>query len=318
MTHAIALTRSGPTGGGLDTELEHVSLGVDDSSGGKRPKRFAIAAAALALGATAFVVADPLDSRSGQSVESVVEAPVAAGDLAPGSMYHVVDQIGARALWERGITGAGVNVAVIDTGATPVESLSGDGKIVAVADLSAAAASPSTAVVAGNGHGTHLAAIIAGREPGASPADSAAHPETFLGVAPDSGIVSVKVADRAGDTRQADVIAGIDWVVENSADLDIQVINLAFDSGSPLDYTSDALSAAVERAWNAARGGEIEHTGIMVHEVIEEVDAGPVLGTATVPIDDGMSLADLEAAIHRAEHRLLVEVVAERCLSLRR
>ncbi|NQY55951.1 MAG: S8 family serine peptidase, partial [Ilumatobacteraceae bacterium] len=251
MTHAIALTRSGPTGGGLDTELEHVSLGVDDSSGGKRPKRFAIAAAALALGATAFVVADPLDSRSGQSVESVVEAPVAAGDLAPGSMYHVVDQIGARALWERGITGAGVNVAVIDTGATPVESLSGDGKIVAVADLSAEAASPSTAFVDGNGHGTHLAAIIAGREPGASPADSAAHPETFLGVAPDSGIVSVKVADRAGDTRQADVIAGIDWVVENSADLDIQVINLAFDSGSPLDYTSDALSAAVERAWNA-------------------------------------------------------------------
>lgn len=75
---------------------------------------------------------------------------------------------------------------------------------------------------------------------------------------------------------------------------------------------------AIERAWNAARRGEIEHTGIMVHEVIEEVDAGPVLGTATVPIDDGMSLADLEAAIHRAEHRLLVEVVAERCLSLRR
>ena len=46
MTHAIALTRSGSTYAGFDTELEHVSLGVDDSSGGKRPKRFAIAAAA--------------------------------------------------------------------------------------------------------------------------------------------------------------------------------------------------------------------------------------------------------------------------------
>ena len=75
---------------------------------------------------------------------------------------------------------------------------------------------------------------------------------------------------------------------------------------------------AIERAWSAAQRGELDHTGIMVHEVIEEVDAGPVLGTATVPIDPGMNLADLEAAIHRAEHRLLVEVVAERCLTRQR
>ena len=75
---------------------------------------------------------------------------------------------------------------------------------------------------------------------------------------------------------------------------------------------------AIERAWNAAQQGALDRTGIMVHEVIEEVDAGPVLGTAEVPISEGMSLADLEAAIHRAEHRLLVQVVAERCLSLQR
>ena len=48
----------------------------------------------------------------------------------------------------------------------------------------------------------------------------------------------------------------------------------------------------------------------MVHLVPDEgVDDGPVLATATVPIDTTGSLAEFEAAIHAAEHRLLVEVL---------
>ena len=73
---------------------------------------------------------------------------------------------------------------------------------------------------------------------------------------------------------------------------------------------------AIERAWHDAQEGMRNHTGIMVHEVIEEVDAGPVLGTATIAIEPGMSLDDLETEVHRAEHRLLVDVVAQRCVSL--
>ncbi|MGB5756569.1 MAG: hypothetical protein WBM50_06615, partial [Acidimicrobiales bacterium] len=46
-----------------------------------------------------------------------------AADL--GSMYHVVDQIGARKLWDQGVTGAGIDVAVIDTGVAPVPALTG-------------------------------------------------------------------------------------------------------------------------------------------------------------------------------------------------
>ncbi|MEM9515973.1 MAG: S8 family serine peptidase [Actinomycetota bacterium] len=254
MTHAmqpaIALARSGSTYVEFEAGNEQDTMVERGGGRNRRPLRWGVAAAALALGVSGFVVLDPLGLNDGES-GPVAEAPVAAEDLAPGSMYHVVDQVGARALWQQGITGSGVNVAVIDTGVTPVESLAGDGKIVAVADLSSEAGSPATAFVDSNGHGTHLAAIIAGREPGANPVDSAAHPETFLGVAPDAGIVSVKVADRAGDTRPIDVIGGIDWVVENAAELDIRVLNLAFDSGSRVDYTDDALSAAVERAWKA-------------------------------------------------------------------
>ncbi|MEE2788445.1 MAG: phosphoribosylglycinamide formyltransferase, partial [Myxococcota bacterium] len=70
---------------------------------------------------------------------------------------------------------------------------------------------------------------------------------------------------------------------------------------------------AIERAWHDAQTGIITETGVMVHRVIEEVDAGTVLGTTVVPIDTTATFATLEMAIHKAEHALLVNVVAQMC-----
>jgi formyltetrahydrofolate-dependent phosphoribosylglycinamide formyltransferase len=67
---------------------------------------------------------------------------------------------------------------------------------------------------------------------------------------------------------------------------------------------------AIERAFEAYRRGEIAHTGIMVHLVPDEgVDDGPLLASEVVPINPDDSLETLEARIHAAEHRLLVETV---------
>jgi formyltetrahydrofolate-dependent phosphoribosylglycinamide formyltransferase len=66
---------------------------------------------------------------------------------------------------------------------------------------------------------------------------------------------------------------------------------------------------AIQRAYEAFQHGEIEQTGVMVHWVIPEVDAGPVIDTATVPIQAGDTLADLEARVHATEHRLLIEAI---------
>ena len=101
-------------------------------------------------------------------------------------MFSVVDQIGARELWDAGITGTGVNVAIIDTGIAPVPALTDPGKVVAAVDFSDERFDPALAGRDGFGHGTHLAGIIAGRD------------AEFLGVAPNAGIVSVKVAGRDG------------------------------------------------------------------------------------------------------------------------
>lgn len=64
---------------------------------------------------------------------------------------------------------------------------------------------------------------------------------------------------------------------------------------------------AIDRAFAAYQLGAITHSGCMVHIVIPEVDAGPVLATAKVPILPDDSLADFEARMHGAEHQLIVK-----------
>jgi formyltetrahydrofolate-dependent phosphoribosylglycinamide formyltransferase len=66
---------------------------------------------------------------------------------------------------------------------------------------------------------------------------------------------------------------------------------------------------AIERAYEAFRKGAIDHTGIMVHWVVPEIDAGPVLATVDVPIYPTDSLDNLESRVHATEHRLLLEVI---------
>jgi serine protease AprX len=184
-----------------------------------------------------------------------------------GSMYHVVDQIGARELWERGVDGTGVTVAVVDTGVAPVAALAD--QVVATVDLSGEARVPEARFVDTYGHGSHMAGIIAGRSPGADPATADDHPDWFLGVAPGADLVSVKVGDNTGATDISQVIAGVDWVVDHADELDIDVLNLSYDSGSPLPYLTDPLVAAVERAWLSgivvvvAGGNDGRRTGVL-------------------------------------------------------
>ncbi len=66
---------------------------------------------------------------------------------------------------------------------------------------------------------------------------------------------------------------------------------------------------AIQRAFEAYQRGEIERTGCMVHFTIPEVDAGPVIAQAEVPILPTDSLDDLEARMHQAEHEVLVTAV---------
>ena len=68
---------------------------------------------------------------------------------------------------------------------------------------------------------------------------------------------------------------------------------------------------AIERAFAAYQAGEISQSGCMVHVVIPEVDAGPVIDTAVVPLFPTDTLDEFAARMHAAEHRLLVAAVSQ-------
>lgn len=64
---------------------------------------------------------------------------------------------------------------------------------------------------------------------------------------------------------------------------------------------------AIERAWQAFQDGQITKTGVMVHEVVSEVDKGRPLAVREVDCRAGESVDALEARIHAVEHDVLVE-----------
>ena len=64
---------------------------------------------------------------------------------------------------------------------------------------------------------------------------------------------------------------------------------------------------AVARALEAG----VEETGVTVHFMVEEVDAGPIVAHERVPILPGDTEESLLARLHPVEHRLLVGAVSD-------
>jgi serine protease AprX len=175
-----------------------------------------------------------------------------------GSLYWVAKHYGAHQAWTqddpngRKVTGKGVTVAVVDTGVSPVPGLDTAGKVVNGPDLSFESQVEGTRYLDGYGHGTHMAAIIAGRD--AEVREGNEHDaRLFVGVAPDAQILNMKVATADGGTDVSQVIAAIDWIVQHRRDngMDVRVINLSYGTQSVQSYELDPLAHAVENAWRA-------------------------------------------------------------------
>jgi serine protease AprX len=169
-----------------------------------------------------------------------------------GSLYNVAHMISADDLWNDGYTGAGIDVAVLDTGVAPVPGLTG--QYVNGPDLSLDAMGPGTAGLDAFGHGTAMASIIAGRDANApsNPKDlKDASKSKFVGIAPGARVVNVKIGAFDGGSDVSQVIAGIDWVVQHAHDggRNIRVINLSFGTDGVQNYLLDPLTYATEVAW---------------------------------------------------------------------
>ncbi|WP_203780751.1 S8 family serine peptidase [Paractinoplanes rishiriensis] len=162
------------------------------------------------------------------------------------------------------LTGAGVGVALIDSGVAPVPGLSQPGKVVNGPDLSFESQTPGLVNIDSYGHGTHMAGIIAGNDPATG----------FEGLAPGAKLISLKVAAADGAADVSQVIAAIDWVVthRNDPGLNIRVLNLSFGTDSTQSALLDPLSYAVEAAWRK---------GIVV--VVAVGNDGPTASRVTMP-----------------------------------
>jgi serine protease AprX len=171
----------------------------------------------------------------------------------PGSTDDVVQETGASAYWAAGYTGAGVDVAVIDSGIAPVEGLAGYRKVVNGPDYSFEAYDYRNRHVDTFGHGTHMSGIIAGRDSDTPSWLKAPDGSHFVGMAPGARIVNMKVADRYGSTDVVQVLLAMDWVVENHdrPGFNIRVMNLSFGTDGVQDYRLDPLTYAAEVAWRS-------------------------------------------------------------------
>lgn len=142
----------------------------------------------------------------------------------------------ADKLWAKGIDGKGVTVAIIDSG---INKNHPDlvGKVVGEKSFVGDEVTTTDLL----GHGTMVAGIVAG--------SGAASGGKYKGVAPGAGLLNVKVVNKDGSGRISDIIAGIEWALDNGAD----VLSLSL-GGMNLGETNPPVTMAAD---NAVDGGAV-------------------------------------------------------------
>lgn len=175
----------------------------------------------------------------------------------------------------RDATGAGIDVALVDTGVAPVPGLDDPDLVVNGPDLSLDFQAGLPAGVDAYGHGTHMASIIGGEG----------------GMAPEARLVNLKVGASDGAVDVSQMIAAVDWAVQHRRDagLNIRVLAISGGTDSTQSYLVDPLAHAVESAWR---------NGIVV-----VVAAGNSAGALSDPAVDPYVLAVGAADVGNPDNR---------------
>ena len=190
-------------------------------------------------------------------------------------MEDVVPAHGVDLVWQdTGYTGAGVTMAIIDTGIDGNHSglddldddnSTNDTKVIAFYDaINNPGATNGSEIFPydDNGHGTHCAGITAG---------TGAPTFQHVGVAPHANLVGVKVLSGSGSGSFAQVMAGMEWTVEKRHEFNIRAASMSLGGPGPIEWTS-AEEESVNRMAN-----EMMRAGVALF-----IAAGNSAGSATI------------------------------------
>ncbi len=142
-----------------------------------------------------------------------------------------VDRIDAEYEWT-GSTGLGVNVAVIDTGIDADHPDLADNIAGGVNYVSKPWWKPADPSKwdDDDGHGTHVAGIIAALDNGIG----------VVGVAPEASLYALKVLDKTGSGYVSDIVAALEWAILN----DMDICNMSLGTDTDVESLEEACDAA--------------------------------------------------------------------------
>lgn len=157
-------------------------------------------------------------------------------NVSPASRLNVaIPTLNLDKVWEKGYTGKGVTIAVIDTGIFPHMDLVD--RIVAFRDI---VNNKNDVPYDDRGHGTHCSGDAAG--------SGKASNGLFKGAAPDAKLVGIKVLDDKGSGTDSQCIKGIEWAVENKDKYGIRVLSMSWGDSVTVSYKNDPVCLAIEEA----------------------------------------------------------------------
>lgn len=158
-----------------------------------------------------------------------------------GSLEFAEPTVGANIALQYGWNGAGVGVAIIDSGIAVNHP---DLRPRVVYSENFVDSETTTNDV--YGHGTHVAGIVGGN---GSASTEGNYIHTFRGIAPSSTLINLRALDSNGQGTDSSVISAIDRAIALQETYGIRVVNVSLGRTIQESYTLDPLCQEVAKAW---------------------------------------------------------------------